>query len=141
MDSPFFFPYKHITSLKKGPFARTKRELELLVAGQLLRMFVLNYWFREFLLSSFANHFELSCEAKQLMLFYYKIYPCCFFSYQGSDKIPIVPVLYVFQYYQYFQTSQLLWRTRCCKYRSKISVQVRKNCPTKLTTYLTVFLK
>ena len=36
-------------------------------------MFVLNYWLREFLLSAFANRFELSCEPEQLMLFYYKI--------------------------------------------------------------------
>ena len=31
-------------------------------------MFALNYWLREFLLSAFANLFELKCEPKQLML-------------------------------------------------------------------------
>ena len=40
-------------------------------------MFVFNYWLRGFLLSAFANHFELRCETKQLMLLYYKICPCC----------------------------------------------------------------
>ena len=38
-------------------------------------MFVLNYWLSEFLLSAFANRFELRCEPKRLMLLYYKIYP------------------------------------------------------------------
>ena len=31
-------------------------------------MFVLNYWLREFLLSTIANRFEMRCESKQLML-------------------------------------------------------------------------
>ena len=35
-------------------------------------MFVLNYWLGEFLLSEIANHFELRCESKQLMLLYAK---------------------------------------------------------------------
>ena len=39
-------------------------------------MFALNYWLGEFLLSAFANRFELSCEPKQLMLLYFKICPC-----------------------------------------------------------------
>ena len=30
--------------------------------------YVLNFWLREFLLSAFANRFELRCEPKQLML-------------------------------------------------------------------------
>ena len=38
-------------------------------------MFVLSYWLSEFLLSAFANHFELRCEPKQLMLCYYEICP------------------------------------------------------------------
>ena len=38
-------------------------------------MFVLNYWLRGFLLSAFAN--RLRCDAKQLMLLYYKICPFC----------------------------------------------------------------
>ena len=36
-------------------------------------MFVLNYWLREYLLSAFANRFELRCEPKRLMLLYYKL--------------------------------------------------------------------
>ena len=45
-------------------------------------MFVLNYRLREFLLSAFANRFELKCEPKQLMLLYYKMCPSflCHFS-------------------------------------------------------------
>ena len=35
-------------------------------------MFVLYYWLTEFLLSAFANRFELKCEPKQLMLLHYK---------------------------------------------------------------------
>ena len=42
-------------------------------------MSVLSYWLREFLLSEFANRFELKCEAKQLMLLYCKI--SCFTRY------------------------------------------------------------
>ena len=33
-------------------------------------MFVFNYWLREFILSAFANRFELRCEAKRLMPLY-----------------------------------------------------------------------
>ena len=40
-----------------------------------MAMFVFNYWLREFLLSAFANRFELRCEPKQLILLYYKICP------------------------------------------------------------------
>ena len=36
-----------------------------------------NFCLREFLLSAFANRFELRCEPKRLMLLYYKICPCC----------------------------------------------------------------
>ena len=38
-------------------------------------MFVLIYWLKEFPLSAAANHFELRCQLKQLLLFYYKICP------------------------------------------------------------------
>ena len=38
-------------------------------------MFVLNYCLTEFLLSTFANSFELRCEPKQLMPLYYEICP------------------------------------------------------------------
>ena len=37
---------------------------------------VLIYQLREFLLSSVINLFELRCQLKELILFYYKISPC-----------------------------------------------------------------
>ena len=51
-------------------------------------MFVLNDWLREFLLSAFANHFEVRCEPKHLMLLYYSENPCIkadFYSVEFSD--------------------------------------------------------
>ena len=44
--------------------------------GNFAPSFVLNFCLREFLLSAFANRFELRCELKRLMLLYYKICPC-----------------------------------------------------------------
>ena len=44
--------------------------------GNFAAVLVLNYRLREFLFSAFANHFEVRCEPKQLMLLYYKIFPC-----------------------------------------------------------------
>ena len=43
----------------------------------------LNCWLRDSPLSAFANHFELRCEPKQLMLSYSKICPC--FSKRLTD--------------------------------------------------------
>ena len=40
--------------------------------GNSAAMCVLIYWLRGFLLSTFANRFELRCEPKQMMLLYYK---------------------------------------------------------------------
>ena len=40
----------------------------------------------EFLLSEFANRFELRCEPKRLMLLYYKIWPC---SANGFTAMPL----------------------------------------------------
>ena len=42
-----------------------------------MAVFVLIYWLRELLLSMIANHFELRCQLKQLLLFYCKICPRC----------------------------------------------------------------
>ena len=49
--------------------------------------FVFNFCLREFLLSAFANRFELRCEPKRLMLLYYKICPCSivYFSMKGES--------------------------------------------------------
>ena len=44
--------------------------------GNFAAPFVFNFCLREFLLSAFANRFELRCEPKRLMLMYYKICPC-----------------------------------------------------------------
>ena len=71
---PFFFHYKHITSLKNHPSPAPDESLQYWFQGNFVAMFVLNYWLREFLLSAFANRFELRCEPQQLLLLYYKIY-------------------------------------------------------------------
>ena len=76
MDLPFFFRYKHITYLKYVPLPTPIQSLPYWFQGNFAAVFVLNYWLREFLLSAFANRFELRCEPKQLMLLYYKICPC-----------------------------------------------------------------
>ena len=76
MDLPFFFRYKQITSLKKGPFARTNREFAMLVSGQLCSCCCFELLVERISLSAFANRFELRCEPKELMLLYYKICPC-----------------------------------------------------------------
>ena len=75
MDLPFFFHYKHIASLKSLPLPTPSESLPYWFQGNFMATFVLNFWLREFLLSALANHFELRCEPKQLMLLYYKICP------------------------------------------------------------------
>ena len=44
----------------------------------LAAVFVLNYWLKEFLLSTFVNRFDLRCQSKQLMPLYYKLCPSCY---------------------------------------------------------------
>ena len=73
---PFFFCYKHLTSLKNLPSPAPNESLPYWFQGNFVASFALNFWLREFLLSAFANSFELRCETKQLMLLYYKICPC-----------------------------------------------------------------
>ena len=46
------------------------------IQGNCAATFVLNNWMRGFLLSAFANCFELRCELKQLTLMYNKDSPC-----------------------------------------------------------------
>ena len=77
MDLPFFFRYKHITSLRSLPSPAPSESLPYWFQGNFAATFVLNFWLRDLLLSAFANRFELRCEPKQLMLLYYKICPCC----------------------------------------------------------------
>ena len=76
LDLPFFLNCMHITSLKYLPYPASCESLPYWFQGNFAAVFVLNYWSRGFLLSAFANHFELRCEPKHLMLLYYKIYPC-----------------------------------------------------------------
>ena len=66
---PFFFHYKHITSLKNLPLPTPDESWPYWFQGNFVAVFVLNYLLREFLLSAFANCFGLRCEMKQLMLF------------------------------------------------------------------------
>ena len=73
LDLPFFFRYKHMTSLKSLFPPAPSKSLPYLFQGNFAAIFVLNYWLREFPLSAFANHFESRCEPKQLMLFFYKM--------------------------------------------------------------------
>ena len=78
LDLPFFFCYKHLTSLKNLSSAAPSESFPYWFQSNFVMLFVLVYCLREFLLSAFANRFELRCEPKQLMLLYYKICPCCF---------------------------------------------------------------
>ena len=77
---PFFFRLKHIrvssSFSQKPPFARTNGEFAVLLQSNFAASFVLNYRLSEFLLSVFANCFELRWEPKRLMLLCYKICPC-----------------------------------------------------------------
>ena len=75
LDLPFF-RYKHIPSLKNLPSPALYESLPSWFQGNFAASFVLNFCLREFLLSAFANRFELRCEPKRLMLLYYKIFPC-----------------------------------------------------------------
>ena len=77
LDLPFFFfCYKHIPSLKSLPSPAPNESLPNWFQGNFAALFVFNFCLREFLLSAFANRFELRCEPKRLMLLYYKICPC-----------------------------------------------------------------
>ena len=77
LDLPFFFCYKHIPSLKNLPSPAPNESSPYWFQGNFAASFVFNFCLREFLLSAFANRFELRCEPKRLMLLYYKICPCC----------------------------------------------------------------
>ena len=67
-----------LPSLKSLPLSAPIKSLPFWFQGNFAATIVLNFWLREFLLSAFANHFELRCEPKQL---YYKICPC----YSGNE--------------------------------------------------------
>ena len=86
LDLPFFFLYKHITSLKNLPLPVPNESLPYWFQGNFAASFVFNFCLREFLLSAFANRFELRCEPKLLMLLYYKICPCLSLRISKSDK-------------------------------------------------------
>ena len=68
LDLPIFFRYKHIPPLKILPSPAPNESLPYWFQGNFAASFVLNFYVREFLLSAFANRFELRCEPKQLML-------------------------------------------------------------------------
>ena len=84
LDLSFFCRYKHIPSLKKLPSPAPNESLPYWFPGNFAASFVFNFCLREFLLSTFANRFELRCEPKRLMILYYKICPC--FSNQHFVK-------------------------------------------------------
>ena len=73
---PFFFRFKHISSLKNLPSPAPNDSLPYWFQGNFAALFALNFCLRELLLSAFANCFELRCEPKQLMLLYYRFCPC-----------------------------------------------------------------
>ena len=75
LDLPFFFCYKHLSSLKNLPSAAPSESQPYWFHGNFAAMFVFSYWLREFLLSAFANRCELTCEPKQLMPLHYKNLP------------------------------------------------------------------
>ena len=76
LDLPSFFRYKHRPSLKNLPSPAPNESSSYWFQGNFAASFVLNFCLREFLLSAFANRFELWCQPKRLMLLYYKICPC-----------------------------------------------------------------
>ena len=76
MDLPFFFRYKDIASLKNLPSLAPSENLPHWFQGNFAAVSVLISWLRGFLLSAFANRFELMCLSKRLILLYYKICLC-----------------------------------------------------------------
>ena len=72
MDLPVFFCYNHITSVTKVPSPPPSESLPYWFQGNFAAVFVLNYWLSEFLLTVFANRFELRCESKQIVPLDYK---------------------------------------------------------------------
>ena len=76
VDLLFFFRCKHIPSRKNLPSPAPNESSPYWFQGNFAASFVFDFCLREFLLSAFANRFELRCEPKRLMLLYYKIYPC-----------------------------------------------------------------
>ena len=76
LDLPFFCRYKHIPSLKNLHSPAPNESSPYWFQGNFAASFVLNFCLKEFLLSAFANRFELRCEPKRLMLLYCKICPC-----------------------------------------------------------------
>ena len=76
LDLPIFFRYKYITSLKNLPSPAPNESCRTGFRATLrLRLFCY-FCLREFLVSAFANRFDLRCQSKRLMLLYYKICPC-----------------------------------------------------------------
>ena len=57
---------EHTTSLKNLPSPTPRESLPYWFQGNFAATFVLNYRLKEFLLSVFADCFELKCEPKQL---------------------------------------------------------------------------
>ena len=76
LDLSIFFRYKDIPSLKNLPSPEPNESSPYWFQGNFATSFVFSFCLREFLLSAFANRFELRCEPKRLMLLYYKICPC-----------------------------------------------------------------
>ena len=61
LDLSFFFHLKHLTSLKNLPSPAPNESSPYWFQGNFAASFVLNFCRREFLLSAFANRFELRC--------------------------------------------------------------------------------
>ena len=91
LDLLFFFCYRHIPSLKNLPSPAPNESLPYWFQGNFAASLVLKFRLREFLLSAFANRFELRCEPKRLMLLYYKICPCSGISNASFARVDFVP--------------------------------------------------
>ena len=89
LDLPFC-RCKHIPSLKNLPSPAPNESLPYWFQDNFAASFVFNFCLREFLLSAFANRFELRCEPRRLMLLYYKICPC---SSEATSAIIVSPVI------------------------------------------------
>ena len=74
LDLPFLFHNKHITSLTNHPSPTPSESLPSWFQGNSVVMFVLSFWLRGFLLSAFANRFELRGEYLPLLESFIKSY-------------------------------------------------------------------
>ena len=98
LNLPSFFRYKHIALLKTTFRLDKVRVFATGFEATFTALFVFIYWLREIPLSAVTNLSELRYQLKQLLLLYYKIWPC-FLCWDDSvvahltAKLMFVPAL------------------------------------------------